>query len=93
MPEATQQRRTTVGGRCEIRCDRLIHARTTQLWLRPRRSQPSEIVWRRCLREWIPPPNLDWGHLPACKGDGQTRVNNYHYPERYLIPDEEIDDG
>jgi hypothetical protein len=31
--------------------------------------------------EWIPPPHLD---------TGQTRVNNYHHPERYLIdPDEE----
>ncbi|WNG90948.1 HNH endonuclease signature motif containing protein [Mycobacterium sp. ITM-2016-00318] len=29
--------------------------------------------------EWIPPPNLD---------TGQRRVNNYHHPERYLIPDE-----
>jgi hypothetical protein len=28
------------------------------------------------------------GHLPACKGDGQTRVNNYHHPHRYLIPDD-----
>ena len=34
--------------------------------------------------EWIPPPNLD---------TGQARVNNYHHPERYLMPDEEIDDG
>jgi hypothetical protein len=30
--------------------------------------------------EWIPPPHLD---------TGQTRVNNYHHPERYLIPDED----
>lgn len=29
--------------------------------------------------EWIPPPQLD---------TGQARVNNYHHPERYLIPDE-----
>ncbi len=29
--------------------------------------------------EWIPPQNLD---------TGQARVNNYHHPERYLIPDE-----
>ena len=29
--------------------------------------------------EWIPPPHLD---------TGQARVNNYHHPERYLIPDE-----
>ena len=29
--------------------------------------------------EWLPPPNLD---------TGQTRVNNYHHPQRYLIPDE-----
>ena len=28
--------------------------------------------------EWIPPPNLD---------TGQARVNNYHHPQRYLIPD------
>lgn len=38
--------------------------------------------------EWLPPPHLDWGHLPACKGDGQTRVNNYHHPHRYLIRDD-----
>jgi hypothetical protein len=36
--------------------------------------------------EWIPPPHLDWGHLPLA-GDGQTRVNDYHHPERYLVPD------
>jgi Domain of unknown function (DUF222) len=29
--------------------------------------------------QWIPPPNLD---------TGQARVNNYHHPERYLIPDD-----
>jgi hypothetical protein len=29
--------------------------------------------------EWLPPPALD---------TGQRRVNNYHHPERYLIPDE-----
>jgi hypothetical protein len=29
--------------------------------------------------EWIPPPHLD---------TGQTRINNYHHPHRYLIPDE-----
>jgi len=29
--------------------------------------------------EWLPPPNLD---------TGQTRINNYHHPERYLIPNE-----
>ena len=33
--------------------------------------------------EWIPPPNLD---------TGQARVNNYHHPERYLIPDDADDD-
>jgi hypothetical protein len=27
--------------------------------------------------EWLPPPHLD---------TGQTRVNNYHHPERYLAP-------
>ena len=30
--------------------------------------------------EWHPPPALD---------TGQTRINNYHHPERYLIPDED----
>ncbi|HET6736635.1 MAG TPA: HNH endonuclease, partial [Mycobacterium sp.] len=33
--------------------------------------------------EWIPPPHLD---------TGQTRVNNYHHPEKYLLPDDEDDD-
>jgi len=79
MPDATQQRRTTVAGRYEIRCDLLIHARTTEPWLRPRRSQPSEIVWRRCLREWIPPPQLD---------TGESRVNNYHHPQKYVLPED-----
>jgi len=34
--------------------------------------------------QWIPPPNLD---------TGQARVNNYHHPERYLIPDEHSEIG
>jgi hypothetical protein len=29
--------------------------------------------------EWIPPPHLD---------SGQSRVNDYHLPENYLLPDE-----
>lgn len=29
--------------------------------------------------EWIPPPHLD---------NGQARVNNYHHPENYLLPDD-----
>ena len=29
--------------------------------------------------EWLPPPQLD---------TGQARVNNYHHPQRYLLPDE-----
>ncbi len=29
--------------------------------------------------QWLPPPHLD---------TGQTRVNNYHHPQRYLVPDE-----
>jgi Domain of unknown function (DUF222) len=33
--------------------------------------------------EWIPPPHLD---------TGQARVNNYHHPERYLVPDEQEGD-
>jgi hypothetical protein len=30
--------------------------------------------------EWIPPPHLD---------SGQARVNDYHYPEKYLLPEDE----
>jgi hypothetical protein len=33
--------------------------------------------------EWLPPPNLD---------TGQARVNGYHHPERYLIPDDDHTD-
>jgi hypothetical protein len=33
--------------------------------------------------EWIPPSHLD---------TGQTRVNNYHHPEKYLLPEDEDDD-
>ncbi|KUH92775.1 HNH endonuclease signature motif containing protein [Mycobacterium sp. IS-3022] len=33
--------------------------------------------------EWLPPPQLD---------TGQARVNNYHHPQRYLIPDDGHDD-
>lgn len=35
-----------------------------------------------------PAPQPQLGHLPACKGEGQARVNNYHHPERYLMHDE-----
>ena len=36
--------------------------------------------------EWIPPPHLD---------SGQSRVNDYHHPESYLVDekDDEADDG
>jgi hypothetical protein len=30
--------------------------------------------------EWIPPPHLD---------TGQARVNNFHHPEKYLLPEED----
>ncbi|MBX7434682.1 HNH endonuclease [Mycobacterium sp. Y57] len=30
--------------------------------------------------EWIPPPHLD---------TGQHRINGYHHPERYLLPDDD----
>jgi Domain of unknown function (DUF222) len=30
--------------------------------------------------EWIPPPHLD---------SGQSRVNDYHHPENYLLPDQD----
>ncbi len=34
--------------------------------------------------EWLPPPNLE---------TGQARINNYHHPHRYLIPDGGDDDS
>ncbi|MGV0789009.1 HNH endonuclease signature motif containing protein [Mycolicibacterium sp. XJ2] len=45
--------------------------------------------WRTYKRKdgrtaWLPPPQLD---------TGQARVNNYHHPNRYLIPDEGDDEG
>ncbi len=30
--------------------------------------------------EWHPPPDLD---------TGQTRINNYHHPHRYLLPEDD----
>jgi hypothetical protein len=33
--------------------------------------------------EWIPPPHLD---------NGQSRVNDYHHPENYLVPEEDEED-
>lgn len=33
--------------------------------------------------EWLPPPQLD---------TGQSRINNFHHPHRYLIPDDGADD-
>ncbi len=33
--------------------------------------------------EWIPPPHLD---------TGQTRVNDYHHPENYLVDNEDVDE-
>ena len=32
--------------------------------------------------EWLPPPDLD---------TGQTRVNNFHHPEKYLLPEDDKD--
>jgi hypothetical protein len=34
--------------------------------------------------EWLPPPDLD---------TGQHRINGYHHPERYLLPDDQDGDG
>ncbi len=45
----------------------------------------TENGWRTRKRkdgrtEWIPPPHLD---------SGQTRVNDYHHAERYLLPEDD----
>ena len=32
--------------------------------------------------EWLPPPDLD---------TGQHRINGYHHPERYLLPEDDDD--
>ena len=43
--------------------------------------------------EWIPPPHLDWGHLPLA-GDGQSRVNDHQHPQNYLIDNnDEVEDN
>jgi hypothetical protein len=34
--------------------------------------------------EWIPPPHLD---------SGQSRVNDYHHPENYLLPEDDEDES
>jgi Domain of unknown function (DUF222) len=49
----------------------------------PDNRRVKEGGWRTRKRqdgrtEWIPPPQLD---------TGQARVNNYHHPQRYLLPD------
>jgi hypothetical protein len=31
--------------------------------------------------EWHPPPDLD---------TGQRRVNDFHHPERYLLPEDDL---
>jgi hypothetical protein len=50
----------------------------------PHNRLVKEGGWRTRKRrdgrtEWIPPPHLD---------SGQTRVNDYHHPQRYLAPDD-----
>ena len=58
---------------------------TSSPWPAPPHNRLIEKTgWRTRKRkdgrtQWLPPPNLD---------TGQTRVNNYHHPERHLIPDE-----
>ena len=71
------------GGRTDITDETLACGKDN------RRVKPGG--WRTRKRndgrtEWLPPPNLD---------TGQARVNNFHHPERYLIPDEgdEADPG
>jgi Domain of unknown function (DUF222) len=48
----------------------------------------TKFGWRTRKRkdgrtEWIPPPHLD---------TGQGRVNKYHHPEEFLLPDEDGDE-
>jgi hypothetical protein len=57
--------------------------------LRPRQSDGHRIRLDNPKRrdgrtEWIPPPHLD---------TGQTRVNDYHHQERYLLPEDDEDPG
>jgi hypothetical protein len=51
----------------------------------PHNRLVNEGGWRTRKRkdgrtEWIPPPHLD---------TGQARVNNYHHPEKYLLPEDD----
>ena len=52
-----------------------LHPGVWGVWARTRKRKDGRT-------EWIPPPNLD---------TGQARVNNYHHPESYLIPDNKGD--
>ncbi len=38
--------------------------------------------------EWLPPPTSTGGTTPVA-GDGQRRINGYHHPERYLLPEDD----
>ncbi len=47
-----------------------------------------KTAWTTCKNsngdtEWIPPPTLD---------TGRRRINGYHHPERYLLPDNDLPD-
>lgn len=51
----------------------------------PHNRLVKEGGWRTRKRkdgrtEWLPPPHLD---------SGQARVNNYHHPQKYLLPEED----
>jgi hypothetical protein len=55
----------------------------------PHNRLVEEGGWRTRKRkdgttEWISPPHLD---------TGQPRVNDYHHPERYLLPEDQHEDG
>ncbi len=54
----------------------------------PHNRLVTEHGWRTRKRkdgrtEWIPPPHLD---------GGQTRVNDYHHPDNYLVNNDDDED-
>ncbi|MBO0677049.1 HNH endonuclease [Mycolicibacterium sp. S2-37] len=77
--EAHHEHDFSDGGRTDID--------TMALACKPDNLTVEETGWttrrRNGRTEWLPPPRLD---------TGQTRVNNYHHPERYLQEAEGDDD-
>jgi hypothetical protein len=73
---------------CDWADDGLTDVNDLTLACHPHNVMVKPGGWRTRKRrdgrtEWIPPPHLD---------NGQGRVNKYHHPEEFLVPDEDDED-